>query len=104
MGDSAGLGAGLGLATVGAPGAGPDAGGGVRGPVDCAKRLMANKAVAKGIEIRKNRQNLRTVSKRASPESSNNRTSKIAWRLLGKQRLVMAPCPVFNLLSAQQSG
>jgi hypothetical protein len=64
MGASSALrGAGLGAVAPGACGAGPVAGGGAIGPVDCAERLAAKRSATKGIEIREYLLSLSTIEK-----------------------------------------
>src|SRR2546429_3937156 len=76
---------GLDLMAPGALGAGPEAGGGVSGPVDCATRVAAKKREASGSEKRTSLSGFRQLSKRDSYEERwhVDRSLKIAWWLHG---------------------
>ena len=84
MGASSTLrGADLDLIAPGALGAGPEAGGGVSGPVDWAARVAAKKREASGSEKRASLGEFRQLSKRGSYEERwhVDWSLKIAWRL-----------------------
>ena len=69
MGASTDLcGADLGAFATGAPAAGPAAGGGLSGPVDCAARVVAQKNQASGSFERKCLRVSNVLGKRVSPD------------------------------------